>query len=147
MWGCKRLFMITLGLYLVAVVLTAFSMNFWWFAACRLLTGAGIGGEYAAINSANDELILVRVRGWVDLASNGSYWWGTLFGSILTVFLLNPKLLAPNVGWRLCFGLGAILGIAILAVRRDAPASPRWPLMYGRRLDEASSYLAGAATA
>ncbi len=132
MWGRKRLFMITLGLYLISTVATALSWNFWAFAFFRLLTGAGIGGEYAAINSAIDELIPARIRGWVDLAINGSYWWGTLFGSILTVFLLNPALLPHSIGWRLCFGLGAVLGFAILIVRRFVPESPRWLMMHGR---------------
>jgi MFS family permease len=124
--------MITLGLYLVATVATAFSMNFWMFALFRVLTGAGIGGEYAAINSAIDELIPARVRGWADLAINGSWWLGTAGGAIATVFLLNPHLLAPDLGWRLCFGLGAVLGIAILGVRKYVPESPRWLMMHGR---------------
>jgi MFS family permease len=138
MWGRKRLFMLTLGLYLVSTVLTAVSWNFWAFAFFRMLTGAGIGGEYAAINSAIDELIPARVRGWVDLAINGSYWWGTLFGSILTVVLLNPHFLPHSVGWRLCFALGAVLGVAILIVRKYVPESPRWLMMHGR-MDEANA--------
>lgn len=132
MWGRKRLFMITLGIYLVATVLTAFSLNFWMFAFFRMLTGAGIGGEYAAINSAIDELIPARVRGWTDLAINGSWWWGTLFGSLATVVLLDPHFLPHNIGWRLCFGLGAILGLAVLIVRKYVPESPRWLMMHGR---------------
>ncbi len=131
LWGRKRLFMITLGIYLLSTVLTAISWNFWAFAFFRMLMGAGIGGEYAAINSAIDELIPARVRGWVDLAINGSYWWGTLFGSVVTLFLLNPHIVPHNVGWRLCFGLGAVLGIAILIVRKYVPESPRWLMMHG----------------
>lgn len=131
-WGRKKLFMITLGLYLVATVLTAFSMNFMWFAACRFLTGAGIGGEYAAINSAIDELIPARVRGWADLAINGTWWVGTAVGAAVTVVLLNPSLLPVNVGWRIAFGMGAILGLAILLVRQHVPESPRWLMMHGR---------------
>ncbi|MGZ3679598.1 MAG: MFS transporter [Ktedonobacterales bacterium] len=136
-WGRKRLFMITLGLYLVATVLTAFSMNFVWFAACRFLTGAGIGGEYAAINSAIDELIPARVRGWTDLAINGTWWVGTAVGAAATVVLLNPNLLPVNIGWRVAFGMGAVLGLAILLVRRHVPESPRWLMMHGR-FDEAN---------
>ncbi|HEX2916473.1 MAG TPA: MFS transporter [Chloroflexia bacterium] len=132
MLGRKRLFMITLALYLVATVATAFTMNFIWFAACRALTGAGIGGEYAAINSAIDELIPARVRGHVDLAINGTWWVGTIIGSIATAFLLNPSLVPIDLGWRLTFGLGAILGGAILLVRRFVPESPRWLMMHGR---------------
>lgn len=135
-WGRKKLFMITLGLYLVATVLTAFSMNFIWFVACRFLTGAGIGGEYAAINSAIDELIPARVRGWTDLAINGTWWVGTAVGAAATVLLLNPHLLPVNLGWRLAFGMGAVLGLAILLVRRHVPESPRWLMMHGR-FDEA----------
>jgi MFS family permease len=132
LWGRKRLFMLTLGLYLLATILTAFSWSFLSFAFFRFLTGAGIGGEYSAINSAIDELIPARVRGWVDLAINGSYWWGTLFGSAITIFLLNPHLLPHSIGWRLCFGLGAVLGIGVLLIRRYVPESPRWLMIHGQ---------------
>jgi len=130
--GRKMLFMITLGVYLIATVATAFSFSFIWFAACRFLTGAGIGGEYAAINSAIDELIPARARGWTDLAINGTWWVGTAVGAALTTVLLNPNLLSVDVGWRLAFGMGAILGMAILFVRRYVPESPRWLMMHGR---------------
>lgn len=134
--GRKKLFMITLAAYLGATILTAFSPNFYWFAVCRFLTGAGIGGEYSAINSAIDELIPARVRGWTDLAINGTWWVGTAFGAIVTVFLTNPHLLPVDLGWRFAFGLGAVLGLAILLVRRYVPESPRWLMMHGR-FDEA----------
>ena len=134
--GRKMLFMITLGVYLIATVATAFSFSFIWFAACRFLTGAGIGGEYAAINSAIDELIPARARGWTDLAINGTWWVGTAVGAALTTVLLNPNLLPVDVGWRLAFGMGAILGMAIVFVRRYVPESPRWLMMHGR-FDEA----------
>jgi len=130
--GRKMLFMITLGVYLIATVATAFSFSFIWFAACRFLTGAGIGGEYAAINSAIDELIPARARGWTDLAINGTWWVGTAVGAALTTVLLNPNLLPVDVGWRLAFGMGAILGMAIVFVRRYVPESPRWLMMHGR---------------
>lgn len=131
-FGRKKLFMITLGLYLLATVATAFSFNPLFFFICRFFTGAGIGGEYSAINSAIDELIPARQRGRVDLAINGSYWLGTVFGAILTVFLLNTNIFAANVGWRLAFGLGAVLGLVILLVRRNVPESPRWLFIHGR---------------
>jgi MFS family permease len=134
--GRKRLFMITLAVYLVATIATAFSFNFYWFLICRFITGAGIGGEYSAINSAIDELIPARARGWTDLAINGTWWVGTAVGATLTVFLLNPHLFPVDLGWRLCFGLGAILGLAILLLRRYVPESPRWLMMHGR-FDEA----------
>ena len=130
--GRKRLFMITLGLYLVSTVATAFSWSFLSFVAFRFLTGAGIGGEYAAINSAIDELIPARVRGWADLAINGSWWIGTAVGAASTLVLLNPSYFAHSIGWRLCFGLGAVLGLAILMVRRILPESPRWLMTHGK---------------
>jgi len=130
--GRKKLFMITLSVYLVATVLTAFSPNYLWFAVMRFFTGAGIGGEYAAINSAIDELIPARMRGHVDLAINGSWWVGTAFGALLTVWLLDPAIFAINLGWRLCFALGAVLGLAVLLIRRYVPESPRWLMMHGR---------------
>jgi MFS family permease len=130
-FGRKKLFIITLVLYLVATVLTAFSMNPLWFYACRFFTGAGIGGEYAAINSAIDELIPARVRGRVDLIINGSFWLGTMFGAALSLALLNKSLFAVDLGWRLAFGLGAVLGLGILLVRRNVPESPRWLFIHG----------------
>lgn len=134
--GRKKLFMITLLVYLVATVATAFSMNPMFFYACRFFTGAGIGGEYAAINSAIDELIPARVRGRVDLIINGSFWLGTALGAALSVFLLNESYFAKDLGWRLAFGLGAVLGLGILVVRRYVPESPRWMFIHGKE-DEA----------
>ena len=130
--GRRRLFLVTLGLYLLATVLTATSRNADMFFLFRFLTGMGIGGEYAAINSAIDELIPARVRGTVDLLINGSYWLGTAAGAAATIVLLNPNLLALDVGWRVCFFLGATLGLAVLLVRRNLPESPRWLFTHGR---------------
>jgi MFS family permease len=130
--GRKKLFMLTLAVYLVATVATAFSESFLWFAVCRFFTGAGIGGEYAAINSAIDELIPARVRGTVDLIINGSFWLGTAAGAALSLVLLNESVFAADVGWRVAFGLGAILGLGILLVRRYVPESPRWLMIHGR---------------
>ncbi|MDQ8043167.1 MAG: MFS transporter [Solirubrobacteraceae bacterium] len=137
LWGRKKLFLITLGVYLTATVLTALSPNPTWFFVCRLLTGFGIGGEYAAINSAIDELIPSRVRGRVDIVINGSFWLGAVAGSLLSVLMLDESIFAGNVGWRLSFALGAILGTVILLVRRHVPESPRWLFIHGRE-DEAN---------
>ena len=130
-YGRKRLFMVTLGLYLLSTVATAFSFAPWWFFVFRVLTGMGIGGEYAAINSAIDELIPARNRGRVDLSINGSYWVGAAIGGLGALVLLDTAIFAVNVGWRLAFGIGAILGLAILLVRRRLPESPRWLFLHG----------------
>ena len=135
-FGRKKLFLITLGVYTVATVLTAFSMTPMWYFCARFLTGAGIGGEYAAINSAIDELIPAKYRGRVDVAINGSFWVGATLGSLLTIPLLDPTIVDPAWGWRIAFGLGAILAVGILIVRRHVPESPRWLFIHGRE-DEA----------
>ncbi|MGW7130766.1 MFS transporter [Streptomyces bobili] len=131
-WGRKKLFMITLAVYLGATALTAISFDTWWFLLFRFLTGFGIGGEYAAINSAIDELIPAEYRGRVDLIINGSFWLGAVGGSLLSIVALNTDLFAANVGWRLTFALGAVLALVILLVRRHVPESPRWLMIHGR---------------
>ncbi|NEB04888.1 MFS transporter [Streptomyces sp. SID13726] len=131
-WGRKKLFMITLAVYLAATALTAVSFDSWWFFLFRFLTGFGIGGEYAAINSAIDELIPAQYRGRVDLMINGSFWLGAVGGSLLSILALNTEFFPKDVGWRLTFALGAVLAFVILLVRRHVPESPRWLLIHGR---------------
>jgi MFS family permease len=131
-FGRKKLFLITLGVYTVATVATAFSQDITWYFIARFVTGLGIGGEYAAINSAIDELIPKDYRGRVDIAINGSFWVGAAGGALLTIPLLDPTVVDPEVGWRLAFGLGAILAIGVLLVRRYVPESPRWLFIHGR---------------
>ncbi|GAC1490482.1 MAG: MFS transporter [Vulcanimicrobiaceae bacterium] len=131
-FGRKKLFMITLGWYLVATLLTATSWNLWSFLAFRFLTGLGIGGEYSAINSTIDELIPAKRRGWVDLAINGTYWMGAILGSGASIVLLNPGFIDQHVGWRLAFGIGAVLAVSIVFIRKGIPESPRWLLTHGR---------------
>jgi MFS family permease len=130
--GRKRLFLLTLAVYMGATVATAFSTGFTSFAICRFFTGVGIGGEYAAINSAIDELIPARVRGRVSLAINGSFWIGAALGALISLVLLDERVLGPQLGWRAGFLLGAVLAIAILLVRRHVPESPRWLIAHGR---------------
>lgn len=130
--GRKKLFNVTLGVYLVATAATAFSWDFASFMLFRFLTGAGIGGEYAAINSAIQELIPARLRGRLDLAINGSFWLGAAFGALLSVWLLDPNVLSPDMGWRVAFGSGAVLGLVILYLRRFLPESPRWLMIHGK---------------
>ncbi|WP_427914668.1 MFS transporter [Ramlibacter sp. MMS24-I3-19] len=139
--GRKRLFLLTLLVYMAATVATAFSTGFTTFALCRFLTGVGIGGEYAAINSAIDELIPARVRGRVNLSINGSFWVGAALGAVLSLALLDPRGLGPQLGWRAGFLAGAVLALAVLLVRRHVPESPRWLLAHGRR-EEAERVLA-----
>ncbi|MGH9414914.1 MAG: MFS transporter [Terriglobales bacterium] len=133
--GRRAMFYITLTVYLVGVALTALAWNYSSLAAFRLLTGAGIGGEYAAINSAIDELMPARLRGHLDLAINGTYWLGAAAGAAGTLVLLNPHWFAINVGWRLGFLIGAVLGAVILVLRRLVPESPRWLLVHGREAE------------
>ena len=141
-YGRRRLFNVTLGLYLLATAATAFSTDFWTFAIFRMLTGAGIGGEYVAINSAIQELIPARYRGRTDLLVNGSFWIGAALGAGGAVVLLEPGRFAPDLGWRLAFGIGAALGLVILYLRRFIPESPRWLMTHGR-VAEAERIMAG----
>jgi MFS family permease len=135
LWGRKKLFFVTLAIYLAGTLLTAFSWNFWSFAVFRLITGAGIGGEYSAIGSAIDELIPAEFRGRVDLIINGSYWLGAAAGAASTLVILDPRIVAPQLGWRFGFGVGALLGLFILMLRKHVPESPRWLMTHGARHD------------
>jgi MFS family permease len=131
-FGRRNLFILTLAVYLTATVATAFAFAPWYFFIARFFTGSGIGGEYAAINSAIDELIPARVRGRVDLIINGTYWLGSAAGAAGALVLLDTSNFPANIGWRLAFGLGAIFGIFVLLVRRNVPESPRWLFIHGR---------------
>jgi MFS family permease len=137
-FGRKKLFMITLAVYLAATALTAVSFSVWWFFVFRFLTGFGIGGEYAAINSAIDELIPSHYRGRVDLIINGSFWLGAMAGSLLSLVTLDTDVFAKDVGWRVSFALGVLFGLVILLVRRHVPESPRWLFIHerGREAEE-----------
>ncbi|HEY6691808.1 MAG TPA: MFS transporter [Solirubrobacteraceae bacterium] len=139
--GRKKLFLATLVLYLIATIATAFAGSATYFFIARFFTGAGIGGEYAAINSAIDELIPARVRGRVDLVINGSYWLGAAGGALGALVLLDTSIFAPDIGWRLAFAIGAVLGLGILLVRRHVPESPRWLFIHGH--DEEAERIVG----
>ncbi|WP_082567266.1 MFS transporter [Janibacter sp. Soil728] len=140
--GRKKLFTMTLALYLVASGLAAFSPNMWVFLALRFVAGAGIGGEYSAINSAIDELIPGKFRGRVDLAINGTYWFGAGMGAFASYWLLNPDIVGENLGWRIAFLVGPVLGLGIIYLRRHIPESPRWLVTHGR-FDDAEEIISG----
>jgi MFS family permease len=129
--GRKKLFSITLAVYLAATAATGLSWDAWSFIAFRFLTGAGIGGEYAAINSAIQELIPARLRGWTDLLINGSFWIGAAMGAGGAIVLLNPNIIDPEIGWRLAFLIGTLIGLSILVMRHWVPESPRWLMTHG----------------
>jgi MFS family permease len=139
--GRRKLFFITLAIYLSATAATALSWSFASFALFRFLTGAGIGGEYAAINSAIQELIPARFRGWTDLLINGSFWVGAALGAVGSIVLLDPAVVAPAIGWRLAFLIGAVLGLIIVFMRRLLPESPRWLMTHGQ-LEAAAAVVA-----
>src|SRR5579863_380383 len=138
-WGRKKLFFITLAVYLGGTLLTAFSWNLWSFCLFRFVTGSGIGGEYAAISSAIDELIPALYRGRVELIVNGSYWIGAAVGSLSTLIILDPHIINPKLGWRIGFAIGALLGLFILLLRKHVPESPRWLMTHGRRQEAEQS--------
>ena len=140
-YGRKPLFMVTLTIYIAATLMTGLAWNFWSFALFRFLTGAGIGGEYAAINSAVQEFIPARYRGRTDLAINGSWWIGGAIGAVGSILVLDPRLFPPGVGWRFAFIAGGLMGLVIVFLRRFLPESPRWLMTHGR-LHEAEAVVA-----
>jgi MFS family permease len=133
--GRRLLFFVTLGLYLVSAAATALSWNLVSFCVFRLLTGAGIGGEYSAVNSTIQEMIPARYRGRTDLAINGSFWIGGALGAASSIVLLNPAIINPEIGWRLAFMIGSALGLVILLLRTWIPESPRWLVIHGREAE------------
>ncbi|SED72052.1 Predicted arabinose efflux permease, MFS family [Rhizobiales bacterium GAS188] len=140
--GRKRLFFITVAVYVVATGLTGLSWNGWSFWLFRFLTGAGIGGEYTAINSTIQEFVPARYRGFTDLVINGSFWIGAALGAGGAILFLDPRLLDPETGWRVCFIIGAALGLVIFLMRIWIPESPRWLVLHGREI-EAETVIAG----
>jgi MFS family permease len=140
--GRKKLFFITLTVYLIATAATAFTWNLWTFVVCRFFTGAGIGGEYTAINSTIQELIPARYRGWTDLVINGSFWIGAALGAVGSIVLLDPAVLGGDLGWRAAFLIGAVLGLVVFLMRMWIPESPRWLMTHGRAA-EAEAIVAG----
>jgi MFS family permease len=134
-WVAASCFLVTLAVYSLATAATALSWNFWSFALFRFITGLGIGGEYAAINSAVDELIPGKMRGTVDLVVNATFWVGAALGSIASWILLNAGIAPVNLGWRFAFGTGAVLGLGVLILRLAVPESPRWLMLRGKEED------------
>ena len=130
--GRKKLFLVTLALYLTATAATALSWSAVSYAVFRFLTGAGIGGEYTAINSTIQELVPARYRGWTDLVINGSFWIGAALGAVSAIWLLDPAIAAPDVGWRIAYLTGACLGLIVLVLRIWIPESPRWLMIHGQ---------------
>jgi MFS family permease len=130
--GRKKLFFITLAVYLTATAATALSWSVASYALFRFLTGAGIGGEYTAINSTIQELVPARYRGWTDLVINGSFWIGAAIGAVSAIVLLDPHLIGPDLGWRLAYLTGACLGLVVFVMRMWIPESPRWLMIHGR---------------
>jgi MFS family permease len=130
--GRKKLFTLTVLVYVLATIACGLAWDFWSFAAFRLLTGAGIGGEYAAVNATIQELIPARRRGFTDLVVNGSFWIGAALGAGGALFVLDPALVNPEIGWRAAFIIGGVLGFIVLLLRRFLPESPRWLMTHGR---------------
>src|SRR6202171_3686130 len=139
--GRKKLFFITLALYLPATAATALSWGVASYALFRFLTGAGIGGEYTAINSTIQALVPARYRGWTDLVINGSFWVGAAMGAVSAIVLLDPHLIGPDYGWRLAYLTGAGLGLIVFVMRMWIPESPRWLMIHGHP-DEADRIVA-----
>ena len=139
--GRKKLFTVTVLIYLVATIASGFAWDFWSFALFRFVTGMGIGGEYAAVNATIQELIPARKRGFTDLVINGSFWIGAALGALGAVVALDPAVIDPELGWRVAFVIGGIIGIAVLLLRRFIPESPRWLMTHGRP-EEASDVVA-----
>lgn len=131
-WGRRKLFFVTVGVYMLASIATGFSWDFWSFALFRFLTGAGIGGEYAAVNSAIQEMIPARRRGTVDLAVNGTFWAGAALGAASALVVLDPAVVDPEIGWRAAFVVGGALAVVIMLLRNWVPESPRWLMTHGQ---------------
>lgn len=140
-FGRKKLFTATVFVYMCATIATGFSWDFWSFMLFRFLTGAGIGGEYGAVNSAIQELIPARRRGFTDLVINGSFWLGAALGATGSIFLLNADFIDQELGWRLAFIIGGALALIIIYIRRFMPESPRWLMTHGRE-EEANAIIA-----
>jgi len=140
--GRKKLFTVTVLIYLVATIASGFAWDFWSFSLFRFVTGMGIGGEYAAVNATIQELIPARKRGFTDLVINGSFWLGAALGALGAVVALDPAVIDPELGWRVAFIIGGVIGIFVLLLRRFIPESPRWLMTHGRP-EEASDVVAG----